>query len=226
MRIVIAGGHGQIGLRLGRLLAGGAHTAVGLVRDPSQIDDLRAARMTPIVLDLEDSDVEEVCGVLKGADAVVFAAGAGPGSGPERKDSVDRGAAVLLADACEAAEVPRYLLVSSMGVEAVRDGATPDGVDDVVVADLRAKLAAEDDLRRRPLEWTVLRPGRLTDDAGTGCVQLAPQVERGDVPRDDVAAVLAALIDQPGSVGAVLEVVGGTTSVSDAVASISHPTGG
>lgn len=226
MRIVIAGGHGQIGLRLGRLLVGGAHTAVGLVRDPSQIDDLRAAGVTPIVLDLEDSDVDEVCGVLKGADAVVFAAGAGPGSGPERKDTVDRGAAALLADACEAAEVTRYVLVSSMGVEAVRDGATPDGVDAAFVAYLRAKLAAEDDLRRRDLEWTVLRPGRLTDDPGTGCVQLAESVERGDVSRDDVAAVLAALLDEPRSVGAVLELVRGATPVSDAVASIAPPSGG
>ena len=226
MRIVIAGGHGQIGLRLGRLLAGGAHNAVGLVRDPSQIDDLRAAKVTPIVLDLEDSDVDEVAGRLKGADAVVFAAGAGPGSGLERKDAVDRGAAVLLADACEAAGVGRYLLVSSMGVETVRDGATPDGVDEVFVAYLRAKLAAEDDLRRRALDWTVLRPGRLTDEPGTGRVRLAPTVERGDVPRDDVASVLAALIDAPASAGAVLELVGGTTSVSDAVASIAPPSGG
>ena len=226
MRIVIAGGHGQIGLRLGRLLAGGAHNAVGLVRDPSQIDDLRAAKVTPIVLDLEDSDVDEVAGRLKGADAVVFAAGAGPGSGLERKDAVDRGAAVLLADACEAAGVGRYLLVSSLGVETVRDGATPDGVDEVFVAYLRAKLAAEDDLRRRALDWTVLRPGRLTDEPGTGRVRLAPTVERGDVPRDDVASVLAALIDAPASAGAVLELVGGTTSVSDAVASIAPPSGG
>jgi uncharacterized protein YbjT (DUF2867 family) len=223
MRIVIAGGHGQIGLRLGRLLAGGAHNAVGLVRDPSQIDDLREAGVTPIVLDLEDSDVDQVAGVLKGADAVVFAAGAGPGSGVARKDTVDRGAAVRLADACEAQGVTRYVLVSSMGVETVRDGGTPDGADEVFTAYLRAKLAAEDDLRRRPLEWTVLRPGRLTDDPGTGRVHLAPQVERGDVPRDDVAAVLAALLDEPASAGAVLELVGGTTSLSDAVASIAPP---
>ena len=226
MRIVIAGGHGQIGLRLGRLLVGGAHTAVGLVRDPSQIDDLRAAGVTPIVLDLEDSDVEEVCGVLKGADAVVFAAGAGPGSGLERKDSVDRAAAVLLADACERADVARYVLVSSMGVEAVRDGAAPEGVDEVFVAYLRAKLAAEDDVRGRDLEWTVLRPGRLTDVPGTGAVQLAAHVERGEVPRDDVAAVLAALLDAPASVGQVLELVAGETPVPDAVAAIAPPPGG
>jgi nucleoside-diphosphate-sugar epimerase len=220
MRIVIAGGHGQVGLRLGALIAGGAHTVVGLVRGVSQITDLRAVGVTPIVLDLEDSTLDEVAGVLTGADAVVFAAGAGPGSGAARKDAVDRAAAVLLADACERAGVPRYLLVSSMGVEQVRDGAAPEGVDEVFAAYLRAKLAAEDDLRARDLEWTVLRPGRLTDQAGTGRVRLAERVERGDVPRDDVAAVLAALLDAPGTAGAVLELVSGDTPVADAVASL------
>lgn len=222
MRIVIAGGHGQVGLRLGRLLAGGAHNPVGLVRDPAQIADLRDAGVTPIVLDLEEAGVDEVAGVLTGADAVVFAAGAGAGSGAARKDSVDRAAAALLADAGEQAGVEQYLLVSSMGVERVRNGATPDGMDEVFVAYLRAKLAAEDDLRRRELAWTVLRPGRLTDDAGTGRVHLAPAAPSGDVPRDDVAAVLAALLDAPAP-GAVLELVGGDTPVGDAVAAAGEP---
>ena len=217
MRIVIAGGHGQIGLQLGALLAGGAHNPVGLVRDPSQIADLRQAGVTPIVLDLEQADVEELAGVLTGADAVVFAAGAGPGSGAARKDTVDRAAAVLLADACERAEVSRYLLVSSMGVDAARHDGGVEDTDDAFRTYLRAKLAAEDDLRRRSFDWTVLRPGRLTDDAGTGQVQLATAVPRGDVPRADVAAVLAALLDEPASAGLVLELVAGTAPVPQAV---------
>jgi uncharacterized protein YbjT (DUF2867 family) len=220
MRIVIAGGHGQVGLRLGRLLSGGAHHPVGLVRDPAQISDLRAAGVTPLVLDLEEAGLDDVTGALMGADAVVFAAGSGPGSDPARKDTVDRAAAALLADACERADVPRYLLVSSMGVEGVRDGAAPDGVDEVFVAYLRAKLAAEDDLRARDLAWTVLRPGRLTDDPGTGSVLLAPEAPAGDVPRDDVAAVLAALLDAPDTGGLVLELTSGTTPVGEAVAAV------
>ena len=115
--------------------------------------------------DLEQLTADELAEQIAGADAVVFAAGAGPNSGIPRKDTVDRGSAVLLADAAEQAGISRYLLVSSMGVEGVRDGATPEGVGDVFVAYLRAKLAAEDDLRVRDLDWTVLRPGRLTDDA-------------------------------------------------------------
>lgn len=161
--------------------------------------------------------MDDVAGVVAAADAVVFAAGGGPGSGIARKATVDRGAAVLLADAAERAGVRRYLLVSSMGVESVADGATPDGVDEVFVAYLRAKLAAEEDVLARPgLDATVLRPGALTDAPGTGRVRLDRHVERGDVPRDDVAAVLVALVDHPRR-GAVLELVGGDTPVADAV---------
>ena len=151
---------------------------------------------------------------------MVFAAGAGPGSGDERKDSVDRAGAVLLADAAEEAGVGRYLLVSSMGVEQVRDGATPEGVEDAFVTYLRAKLAAEDDVRARSFGWTVLRPGRLTDDQGSGRVRLAPHVPRGEVPRADVAEVLAALLRSPAAAGKVLELCSGDDAVEAAVAAL------
>jgi len=216
MRVVIAGAHGKIGMRLGRRLTGRGDEAVGVVRNPDHTADLSAIGVQPVVLDLESVPVDEVAAVLEGADAVVFTAGAGPGSGIARKDTVDRAAAVLLADAAERAGVPRYVLVSSMGVEDVRGDTTgPD--DEVFHAYLVAKLAAEDDLRARPLDWTILRPGRLTDDPGTGRVRLAPSVPRGAVPRDDVAAVLVALLDRPEGRGEVLELVGGETPVEDAV---------
>src|SRR5687767_13161962 len=165
--------------------------------------------MEAVVLDLESATVDDVSAAVAGADAVVFAAGAGPGSGAARKDTVDRGAAVLLADAAERAGVGRYLLVSSMGVDDVADGAAPLDLDEVFTAYLRAKLAAERDLLARPaLRTTVLRPGLLTDDPGIGLVTLARRVQRGSIPRDDVAAVLAALLDS-GPDGAVVELVSG-----------------
>jgi nucleoside-diphosphate-sugar epimerase len=220
MRIVLAGAHGQIARRLGRLLSGRGDTVVGIVRNPAHESDVAADGMEPVVLDLESASVDDVSAVLSEADAVVFAAGAGPGSGAARKDTVDRGAAVLLADAAEWAGVPRYLLVSSMGVDLVADGATPAGVDEVFVAYLRAKRAAEENLLgRQGLRVTVLRPGSLTDEPGTGRVTLAPSVDRGDVPRDDVAAVLVALLDEPRD-GAVLELVSGATPVAEAVAAV------
>jgi nucleoside-diphosphate-sugar epimerase len=138
---------------------------------------------------------------------------------------VDRGAAVLLADAAERSGVGRYLLVSSMGVDSVADGATPEGVDEVFVAYLRAKLAAEQDLLARPgLATTVLRPGALTDDPGRGRVTLARHVSRGSVPRDDVAAVLVALLDASAE-SLALELVGGDVPIDEAVAAAVSPGG-
>jgi uncharacterized protein YbjT (DUF2867 family) len=214
MRIVIAGGHGKVALRLGRMLAARGDAVAGLIRDPAQAADLRGVGVEPVACDLEAVTADAVATHLTGADAVVFAAGAGPGSGIPRKDTVDRAAAGVLADATERAGVRRYVLISSMGAGAP----PPPGTDDVFAAYLRAKRAAEDDLRTRDLDWTVLRPGRLTDDPGRGTVRLAGSVPRGAVSRDDVAAVLAALLDEPGSVGRTFELISGDTPVADAVA--------
>jgi nucleoside-diphosphate-sugar epimerase len=220
MRVVLAGAHGQIARRLGRLLAARGDEVVGIVRNPAHEADLRDDGMEPAVLDLEAASVDDVSAVLAAADVVVFAAGAGPGSGAARKNTVDRRAAVLLADAAEWAGVRRYLLVSSIGVDQVADGATPEGIDEVFLAYLRAKLAAEENLLARDgLDVTVLRPGGLTDEPGTGQVTLAASVERGSVPRDDVAAVLVALLDAELG-GAVLELVSGTTPVAEAVTAV------
>jgi nucleoside-diphosphate-sugar epimerase len=219
MRVVVAGGHGQIALRLERMLAARGDTAVGLIRNPQQVPDLRDVGAVPAICDLESASVDDVVAQLGAADAVVFAAGAGPASGIPRKDTVDRAAAALLADAAERAGVHRYLLVSSMGVD------SPPGEtrDEVFAAYLRAKKAAEENLRSRPLNWTILRPGRLTDTPGTGRVRLEPHVERGDVSRDDVAHVLLALLDAATG-GETLELVGGETPIPDAIARIRRGT--
>lgn len=216
MRIVIAGGHGQIALRLSRLLHARGDEPVGLIRRAEHAADLRAAGAEPLLLDLENaSGAAEVSEALKGAGAVVFAAGAGPGSSAERKDTVDRAAAVLLADAAELAGVRRYVMISSMGADADSEF---EG-DPVFRAYLRAKGAADDDLRARPgLDWTVLRPGSLRNDPGTGRVLLAERTGRGAIPRDDVAEVLATLLANPGTAGLTLELIGGVTPIREAVA--------
>lgn len=214
MHVVIAGGHGRIALRLTALLAGRGDVVTGVVRDPDHRADVEAAGGRAAVLDLEAARADDLAEHLRGADAVVFAAGAGPGSGAARKDTVDRAAAVLLADAAAGAGVRRYLLISAMGV----DGAVPGGPDDVWAAYLRAKQAAEDAVRATDLAWTVLRPGRLTDDPAAGTVLLGPSVPPGSVTRDDTAAVLAALLDSPGTAGLTLELVEGGDDVLAAVA--------
>ncbi|MBP0454975.1 SDR family oxidoreductase [Kitasatospora sp. RG8] len=215
MRTVIAGGHGQIALKLERLLAERGDRPAGIIRRPEQAPDLVAAGAEPLLLDLEATTAPELAQVLAGADAVVFAAGAGPGSGADRKNTVDRDAAVLLADAARLVGVRRYLMISSMGADA---GATYPA-DPVFETYLRAKGAADDAVRASTaLEWTVLRPGRLTDGPGTGLVRLAPSVGRGAVDRADVAAVLAALLHEPGTTGQTLELVSGNATVAEAVA--------
>ncbi len=221
MRVVIAGGHGQVALRLTALLAGRGDVVTGVVRNPDHRADVEGAGGAVAVLDLEAATADELAEHLAGADAVVFAAGAGPDSGAPRKDTVDRAAAVLLADAAQRAGVRRYLLVSSMGVDGVEvDGAEPDGGapdGDVWTAYLRAKRAAEEALRATSLDWTILRPGRLTGDPGVGTVLLAPSVPGGAVTRDDTAAVLVALLDAPGTAGQTLELVEGGEDGGDDV---------
>ncbi len=216
MRVVIAGGHGKISQHLLRLLVERGDDGVGMIRNPAQIVDIKAIGAGAVIVDLESDSVEHVASVLQGADAVVFAAGSGPGSGMERKDAMDRAGSVLLADAAEQAGVPRFLQVSSFGA----GEAVPEGTDEGFVAYLAAKTAAEDDLTARTaLDWTVLRPGGLTDDEPTGTVALStPPLERGTVPRADVAAVLLALLDTPSTARAVLMLTSGDTPIADAVA--------
>lgn len=216
MRVVIAGGHGKIALVLERLLSDRGDSVAGLIRNPAQVGDLENAGAEAMVVDLEKSSVDQVAGHLHGADAVVFAAGAGPGSGAARKETVDRDAAILLADAAEAAGVRRYLMISAMGA----DDRTQDGeADPVFAAYLRAKAAADEAVRARTaLDPTIVRPGLLTNDPGTGRVTIADSTGRGSIPREDVAAVLVALMDTPGTGGQTFEVIAGDTPIADAVA--------
>lgn len=215
MRIVIAGGHGQIALRLERLLAARGEEVAGIIRRAEQGDDLRAAGAEPVLCDLESASVEQVAAHLQGADAAVFAAGAGPGSGPARKETVDKGAAILFAEAAERARVRRYVVVSSMGADPAHPG------DDVFDLYLRAKGEADEYVRSRTaLDWTILRPGSLINDAGPGLVRLEASTGPGTIPRDDVAAVLAELVDTPATSGLTLEVISGSTPISVAVKSV------
>ncbi|MBV9314397.1 MAG: NAD(P)H-binding protein [Pseudonocardia sp.] len=215
MRVVIAGGHGKIALRLERLLTERGDQVVGVVRNPDHVTEVRATGAEAEVLDLEHTDVATLTARLTGADAVVFAAGAGPGSDAARKDTVDRAAAVLLADAAVAAGVPRYLMISSTGVD------TPPtaGSGEVWAAYLRAKKAAEVEVAQRAVTLTVLRPGPLTDDPPADRVALGPPgLARAAVSRGDVAAVLVALLDEPAAAGLTLELMGGSSTVAEALA--------
>lgn len=213
MRVAIAGGHGKIAIRLTRLLADREHRVVSLIRNPDHADDVREAGGEPVVCDLEAETDAEVADAIRGADAIVFAAGAGPGSGPARKETMDYGGAAKLIAAAKARGIRRYLIVSALSAD-------PDAPGDGFGVYLRAKGRADAELAASGLDYTILRPGGLTDDPGTGLVRLAESVERGDVPRDDVAAVLAACLVEPGTIGRTLELVAGDTPVEDAVRAV------
>lgn len=211
MDVVIAGGHGAVARHLGRMLAGRGDRVRGLIREDEQRPDLEQLGVEPVLLDLEEATVDGYVSAIAGADAVVFAAGAGAGSGAARKETVDYGAAVKLLAASRSAGVPRYVMISSMGAE------DPPADDDVFSVYLRAKARADRELMDSDRDWTVVRPGRLTDDDGDGRVTLARRVDRGAIPREDVAAVLVAVLDEPRTVGHVLEVVAGDTPIADAL---------
>lgn len=215
MRVIIAGGHGNIARILERMLTQRGDSVAGIIRNPAHSGDLEQDGVEPVLLDMEAASAEDVAAHLDGADAVVFAAGAGPGSGAIRKETVDRAAAVLLADAAEAAGVRRYVMISAIGADAE---APDEAGNPVFVAYLRAKGAADDDVRSRDgLDATIVRPGLLTDDPGTGTVTVAEETGHGRIPREDVAAVLLAVLDTPGTAGRTFEVVSGDTPIREAV---------
>ncbi len=214
MRVAIAGGHGQIAQRLATVLSRRGDEVVALIRNPAHADDVRGAGAEPAVVDLEHASEDDVAQAIVGCDAVVFAAGAGPGSGPQRKDTMDYGGAVKLIAAAKQAGVGRYVIVSSMGANPDERG------DDTFSVYLRAKGRADDAVRASGLDATVVRPGGLTNDAGTGRVKLGDRVPRGQVPRDDVAAVIVAVLDSSSTIGRTFDLVGGDTPVAEAVAAI------
>ena len=214
MRVAIAGGHGKIALRLTRLLADREDVVRSLIRNPQHDQDVREAGGEPVVCDLEAVDEGRVVKALGAVDAIVFAAGAGPGSGPQRKETMDYGGAAKLIAAAQAAGVRRYVMVSSMAADPDAPG------DDTFAAYLRAKGRADAELVASGLDHTIVRPGKLTDEPGTGRVSVGDSVGRAEVPRDDVAAVLAAVLREPATIGAAFEVVAGETPVDEAIAAL------
>ena len=212
MRVAIAGAHGKVGLRLTGRLTRRGETVVGLIRNRDHAADIRARGGEPIVCDLERATVEQVAAAVHGADAIVFAAGAGPGSGAERKLTMDRDGAVRLLGAATSVDAPRFVIVSSVGAER-----PPVGDDDVFSVYLRAKAQADAAVQASDRQWTIVRPGRLTDDRGTERVRIDSQPFRGSIPRDDVAAVLDALLHEPRSSGRILYVNSGDEELSHAL---------
>lgn len=211
MDVVVVGGHGKVGLRLLRLLAARGDRARGLIRNPDQAADLEAVGAEPVVCDLEDEGAD-VAAAVAGAEAIVFSAGAGPGSGPERKETVDQGGALRSIEAAKANGIERFVIVSSIGAH---DPASGGGS---MRPYLEAKAGADEALAAAGLEHTIVRPGMLTDDPGTGRVEVTTEPGRREpIPRDDVAATLLATLDEPITIGKTFEVFAGETEIAEAL---------
>jgi uncharacterized protein YbjT (DUF2867 family) len=209
MDVVIAGGHGKIALRLEAPLARAGHRVRGLIRNPAHAPDLERVGAEPVLCDLEADD--DISDYVRGADAVVFAAGAGPGSGPERKRTVDLGGALKLTDAAKATGARRYLMISSMGA------GDPSSGPEAMRPYLEAKAEADKALAASGLDFTIVRPGGLTDDPGTGLIDAAPKLGRGTIPRDDVAAVLLGCLEEDHTIGKTFELLQGDTPIAMAL---------
>ena len=214
MKVAIAGGHGQIGQRLIRLLAARGDQAVSLDRNPDHGPDIREAGGEPVVCDLETAAPDEVADALGDADAGVFAAGAGPGSGPERKWTMDHGGAVKLAEAAGSRGISRYVMVSAISADPDASG------DDTFAIYLRAKGKADADLAASGLDHTIVRPGRLTDEPGIGRVASGDDDPNPEISRDDVAATLAAVLVADNTIGKTFDLLGGETPIEEAVAAL------
>jgi nucleoside-diphosphate-sugar epimerase len=209
--VAIAGGHGKIALRLTERLSGRGEKVVCLIRNPDHAGDVRERGGQPVVCDLEHADVPEIAAAITDAAAVVFAAGAGAGSGAERKMTMDRDGAIKLLRAAEEIDATRYLMISSVGAEAPPDG------DDVFSVYLRAKAEADAAVQGSSRDWTIVRPGPLRDEPGSGKVRIEVEPFRGDVPRDDVSAVLDALLAEPRATGRIIYLGAGETPIDQAL---------
>lgn len=213
-RIAIVGGHGNIARLLIPVLVDAGHQPVALVRNPDHTSELRGLGAEVVLLDIEKSDDDDFAQAFTGAGAVVFAAGGGGDGNIERKKTVDLGGSLKSIAGATAAGVRRFVQISAISV----DEPLADDVEDSWKAYVEAKREADVVLRASDLDWTIIRPGGLTDDEGTGSVTLAENVDRGEIPRADVAAVIAAVIDDPTTHGQQWELVSGPTPIAEAIA--------
>jgi uncharacterized protein YbjT (DUF2867 family) len=219
MLVAIAGGHGKIAMRLTRRLVARGVSVTSLIRDPEQAEDVRAIGGEPVICDLEGASVKDLAEAISGASEVVFAAGSGPGSGSERKLTMDRDGAIKLLQAASSLDVSRYLIVSSVGAE------DPPAGDDAFSVYLRAKAEADAAVQASDRDWTIVRPGPLTDDPGRGRVRIEQRPFRGQVPRDDVAGVLDALLQSAGAARLILYLGEGEQTIEEALESCVGPAG-
>lgn len=211
MKITIVGAHGSIAMLLHPMLIEAGHTVRGIIRKEEQAEDLRKLGVEPIVADIEKQD--DISEAVGNVDAVLFAAGAGPGSGAERKWTVDRDGAIKLMSACHKNNIERYVIISAMGLDELRGS-------EVFKVYQKAKAEADEALRVSGLDYTIVKPGRLTDESGTGEVSAGKKLDRGEIPREDVASVITKVFEMPETIGKEFDLLSGDKSISEALSDL------
>jgi uncharacterized protein YbjT (DUF2867 family) len=216
MKVLVAGAHGKTGRRLVRMLAEDGHDVRGLVRKEEQLPDIEVDGAEPVLVDLEKEEVEGAVGrVVEGCEAIIFAAGAGPGSGPARKETMDYGGAAKLVEAAEKHGVRRYLMLSSMGA------GDPEAGSEAMQPYLFAKARADNRLQKSDLDYTIIRPGGLTNEEGTGRIEAAEHLaRRGQISRDDVARTFAEALELRNTHRKTFEILAGDTPIREALEKI------
>ncbi|KAA8969208.1 SDR family oxidoreductase [Mycobacterium sp.] len=212
-RVIIIGGHGKVALRLARILSERGERVTSVFRNPAHTADVAGTGAHPVVVDVEQLDTDALTVLLAGQDAVVFSAGAGGGD-PARTYAVDRDAAIRVIDAAERAGVKRFVMISYFG--AGPDHGVPH--DDPFFPYAEAKAAADAHLRASSLDWTVLGPGRLTLEPGTGRITVGPTARDHQVSRDDVAMVVAAVLADDSTIGRTIDFNNGDVPIAEALA--------
>ncbi|PWD50655.1 NAD-dependent dehydratase [Serinibacter arcticus] len=211
--VAVVGGYGKIARRLVPLLRARGDVVVPLVRRAEQAAVLLDLGARPRFLDIERSEAEAFAAAFDGVDAVVFAAGGGPDGNVLRKRSVDLEGAIKSLEGCAIAGVRRYVQISAIGV----DAKVPLSDSAVWASYVVAKRDSDEAVRESGLDWTILRPGALLDSPGTDRVQLGVDLEPAGVTRDDVAATIAAVLAEAGSIHHQWDLVGGDHTVADAL---------
>ena len=213
MKVLVAGAHGKTARRLVRMLVDDGHEVRGLVRKEEQMPDVEADGAEPVLVDLEEEEVEGGIGeAVEGCDAIVFAAGAGPGSGAARKETMDYGGAAKLIEAAQKRGVRRYLMLSSMGA------GNPEGGSEAMQPYLFAKARADERLIKSDLQYTIIRPGGLTNEEGTGRIEAAQSLgRRGQISRDDVARTFADALEMRNTYGKTFEILAGDAPIREAL---------
>jgi uncharacterized protein YbjT (DUF2867 family) len=215
MKVLVAGAHGKTARRLVRMLVEDGHEVRGLVRNEKQMPDVEADGADPLLVDLEEEGVGAVGRAVDGCDAVIFAAGAGPGSGAARKETMDYGGAVKLVEAAEQHNARRYLMLSSMGA------GDPEGGSEAMRPYLRAKARADERLQESGLDYTIIRPGSLTDEEEAGRIEAEESLgRRGEISRADVARTFAEALEAKNTYRKTFEILAGNTPIREALEKI------